>query len=414
MKKTCTTKTDIVILGAGIGGYEAFRCLSKKIKRAGLDTKITLIDKNNYFTFVPMLHEVATGSILPDHAAIPLREIVHNTPHDFINASVTKINPKKKQILTDSGTMYYTYCIVALGSETNFFNTPGTKEFAHHVRSLPAALDLQNDVIEKLEDCDSSKRDFYITIVGGGYTGVEVAGQFCDLAHNEYKKLYKDKTIHVQLVQASSTLLPASHKKIQRIAEQRLRKQKVQLIFNARASKITDSTVELADGNILQSDITVWTAGFKNIGTCVLDKNDREKDRILVNQFLQNQNYKSLYAIGDIALSYNVNEEDPIPQLGEVAHQQGKYVSKHIMAQLKNKTYLKPFHFTSHGSLMPIGDWFGIAQIGPFIFSGRFAWWIRRTVYVMFMPGFIRKLRIIIDWTLHGFGFRNTSSIQKK
>lgn len=410
---TCDIKTDIVILGAGIGGYEAFRTLARKLKRAGINKKITLIDKNNYFTFVPMLHEVATGSILPSHAAIPLREIMYKTPHNFVNASVVKIDPKKKTVETTQGTVFYDYCITALGSETNFFNTPGTKEFCHHVRTLPAALELRQDFVEKLEFCETND-DFYVTVVGGGYTGVEVAGQFCDLAHNEIKKLYPEKKLYIQIVQAGETLLPWSPKKIQQLAKKRLQKEGVQVFFNARAKEVTEKNVLLSNGNKLKSDVTIWTAGFKNIGICFMNKEYCVQDRILVNQFLQHPKYHSLYAIGDIAMAYNVNEEQPIPQLGEAAHRQGQYVAEHLVHVLKNKTLKKPFHFKAHGSLMPIGDWYGIAKLGPFIFSGKLAWWIRRTAYVAFMPGFIRKVRIVFDWTLHGFGFRNTASIRVK
>lgn len=410
---TCDIKTDIVILGAGIGGYETFRCLARRLKRAGIDKKITLVDKNNYFTFVPMLHEVSTGSILPTHAAVPLRQLVAGTPHHFMKAEVKMVHPKKKQVETDHGTIYYDYCVTALGSETNFFNTPGTKEFSHHVRNLPSALKLQRDFINKLESCDEDD-DFYITIIGGGYTGVEMTGQFCDLARKDIKKLYPQKKIHIQLVQARDTLVPYSHKKVQKLAEKRLRKEGVTIHFKARAKEITEQHVILADGNKLKSDLTIWTAGFKNIAECFLDEPYCEKGRVPVNQFLQHQTFHSLYAIGDISLFYNVNEEQPVPQLGEAAHRAGQYVAKHLISTIRNKPLTKPFSFKTHGSLMPIGDWYGIGEIGNFVFHGRLAWWMRRTAYLLFMPGIIRKLRIVFDWTLHSFSFRNSINIEQK
>lgn len=411
--KTCDLKTDIVILGAGVGGYEAFRTLARHLKLHRLKKTITLIDRNNYFTFTPMLHEVASGSILPTHAAVAIRELIYKTPHQFLKATVKKIDPKKKLVETSCGKVYYDYCIVALGSETNFFNTPGAGTYTHDVRTLSAALQLQKDFARKLDELDQDN-EFYITVVGGGFTGVEVAGQFSDLVNEEIKKLYPGKTIHIQIVHAGDTLVPQVSPAIQKKAEAKLKKEKVMIYFDCRAKEVTKNSVILDNGNTLVSDLTIWTAGFKNIGPHYLDEEFCEKDRIPVNQFLQHQKFHSLYAVGDNALFYNVNEDQPAPQLGEVAHRAGRYAARHIVSVLLNKPLHKPFHFKSHGILMPIGDWYGIAQVGPIVFSGWFAWWIRRTVYLLYMPGFIRKIRIVFDWTMHSFSFRNIINIDRK
>lgn len=406
-------KTDIVILGAGLGGYEAFRTLARHIKRLGLDKKITIVDKNNYFTFVPMLHEVASGSILPTHAAVPLKELTYKTAHQFVRAEITHVDPKKKKIETNEGIIFYDFCIVAMGSTTNFFNTPGADTFAFHVRDLNAALDLQNEFIKKMDKCDEDNK-FYVTIVGGGFTGVEVAGQFCDLAEGELKRLYPNKKVYIQLIQGMQSLLPQSPKKMQMIAENRLRKKGVDIFFESYAQEVTEHSVVLSNGNTLTSDMTIWTAGFKNIAPKFFDEDICSQGRIPVNQFLQHQSHHSLYAVGDVALFYNMGEEKPIPQLGEAAYAGGKYAARHIISVMRDETLLRPFKFKTKGTLMPIGDWFGIAHIGPFIFSGRLAWWIRRTLYLWYMPGIRRKLSIVFDWTIHSFGSRNIIDIQNK
>lgn len=407
-------KTDIVILGAGLAGYQAFRTLARKLKHLNIDKKITIVDKNNYFTFVPMLHEVASGSILPTHAAVPLKELTYKTPHQFVRAEVIHVDPKKKKVETNEGTIFYDFCIVAMGSTTNFFNTPGADTFAYHVRDLNAALDLQNDFIRKMDECDEDNK-FYVTIVGGGFTGVEVAGQFCDLVEGELKRLYPYKKIHVQLIQGTQSLMPQSPKKMQKIAEDRLRKKGVSIFFEAYAQEVTKNSISLSNGNTLTSDITIWTAGFKNIAPTFLDQTFCSQGRIPVNQFLQHQSFHSLYAIGDVALFYNLGAEKPIPQLGEAAYAAGKYAARHIISVLQNKALVRPFTFTSKGTLMPVGDWFGIAHLGgPFTFSGRIAWWIRRTLYLWYMPGIRRKLSIVFDWTIHSFGSRNIIDIKNK
>ncbi len=410
--KTCDIKTDVVILGAGVGGYEAFRALARHLKLHKLKKNVTLIDRNNYFTFTPMLHEVAAGSILPTHAAVAIRELMYKTPYQFLKATVKKIDPKKKIVETSCGKVYYDYCITALGSVTNFFNTPGAETYAHDVRTLASALQLQRDFARKLDELDDDN-EFYITVVGGGFTGVEVAGQFSDLVNEEIKKLYPNKTIHIQIVHAGNTLMQQASEGIQKRAEAKLKKERVTIYFNCRAKEVTKNSVILDNGNTLVSDLTIWTTGFKNIGPKYLDEAYCDNGRIPVNQFLQHQTFHSLYAVGDNALFYNVNDGQAVPQLGEVAHRAGRYAAKHIVSVMRDKPLHHPFHFKSHGTLMPIGDWYGIGQVGSFVFSGWLAWWMRRTVYLLYMPGFIRKVRVVFDWTMHSFSFRNIINIDK-
>lgn len=407
----CNAKTDIVILGAGIGGYEAFRTLSKLLRRHRIDKKITLVDQNNYFTFIPMLHEVASGSILASHAAVPIRELVENTPHSFMKAKVLSIEPEKNLVRTENGAIEYEYGVVALGSKTNFFSVPGAEEHAYHLRDLGAALRLQKTLIDTLETCGDD--ELTITIIGGGFTGVEMAGQFCDLASNDFKRLYPEKKIAISIVQSQNDLIPYLPEKARKIVKKRLAKEGVKLLFGSRAVEVTPQSVKLKDGRILHSDLTVWTAGFENIGPCFLEDRFCDRGRISVNDFLQVPKHKNLYAIGDIALKYDKHTGSAIPQLAEVAHREGIFVAKHLVASIQNKT-TKPFTWKSHGTLMPIGDWFGVAVIGKFVFSGFFAWWLRRTVYLLYMPGIARKLRVVFDWTLHVFGRRHIINIDTK
>ena len=161
----------------------------------------------------------------------------------------------------------------------------------------------------------------------------------------------------------------------------------------------------LNDGTKIESTITAWTAGFANKGNEYLDKKYLKNDAILVNDCLQSVAEPSLFALGDISYVDSGSEGAAYPKLGEIAHEQGAYIGKAIACKIKERK-MKSFNYRLKGELVPIGDWFAVAHIGPFYFRGRFAWWIRRTVYLMFIPGFIRKLRIVTDWTLHSWGFR--------
>lgn len=403
--------TDILILGAGIGGYETFRTLSKLLKRNRIQKRITIVDQNNYFTFVPMMHEVATGSIEPTHAAIALRSLIYSTPHHFIQAAVEHIDLTNKRVKTNMGAISYTdACVIALGSTTNYFGTPGATQHTYNVRTLEAAMTLKHDFLTALDTC--SNNTLTVTIVGGGYTGVEVAGQYCDLIHTDLKKLYPEKTISVRIIQSGDTVLPHMKKRVQERVCKRLTDQGVEIITNDRVTKVTNNSVVLKSGKILESDITVWTAGFANLGPTFLDTGYNERGRIRVNTQLQMLDHPSVYAVGDIAHIEGGKNEITYPQLAEAAHLGGEYLAHHIANTLIGKR-TKPFVFRSKGQLMPVGDWWGVAEIGPITLFGPLAWWIRRTVYVLFMPGILRKLRIVFDWTIHSFGFRDFINIGK-
>ncbi len=403
-------KTDIVILGAGIGGYEAYRTLKKQLKQVAVDAHITIVDQNNYFTFIPLLHEVATGSVEPTHASIPLRELVYNTPHTFINASVERVDHEKKQVRTSRGIIEFKYCIIALGSEVNFYGVPGAREYTHQVRTLEDALDLKYALVEEMEH--DEKEECIITIVGGGFVGVEIAGQYGMLKNGDLKKLYPHKKLIVRVIEPNSTILGSLKPGVQKHVHERLEKLGVEFRFNTSVIEVTKDAVVLKNGERLESDITVWSAGFANLGEELVGKERCDRGRIKVDEYLRVTGQESCYAIGDIACALDGVTGKPYVQLAEAAHKAGHYVGRHLAATLAGRSYEK-FVFKSKGQLMPVGDWYGVAIFNSFTFYGWFAWWLRRTVYLMYMPGVLRKLRIMIDWTVHSFGFGHFILIEK-
>lgn len=403
------THTNILILGGGIGGYQAYRALAKKIKRAGLKQTITVIDQNNYFTFTPMLHEVASGAIEPSHCAIPLRAII-NTPHQFVRASVQNLNPQKNEVTTSAGIFTYDFVVVALGSAVNYFKTPGAAENTYNVRTLPAAMKLQKAIINILESCQN---EINFTIVGGSYTGVEVAGQLTHFAESDIRELYPEKKIVVNLIQAADSLVPILPIKTRQYIQKRLERKKVKIFLNSRATSVTKNSVTLADATVVNSDLIIWAAGFENIGVCYLSAEFCEQGRIPVNHYLQHQNFSNVYAVGDIMLAKDTAGL-PYPQLGEAAHKEGDYVAKQIFSVLKAKKSPPPFKFKSAGTILPLGNWQAVAQIGPIFISGPFAWWLRRTAYILFIPGLARKFKVILDWTLHRLTHRYIIDLGKE
>lgn len=400
--------SDIVILGAGIGGYETFRELNKLLKQKGLKKKITIIDQNNFFTFTPLLHEVASGAVDPSHVAIPMRELLHGTPHDFFKAKIEKILPTEKLVETSRGVFSYDICVVALGSGVNYFGTPGTDTHAFNVRTLREAMRLREAMIHRLEN---DHTDLVVSVIGGGYTGVEVAAQFAYFLKHDVKELYPNDTTSIQVVESSDILVAPLPESARKKLIKQLNKLDVSISLNSRVKEVKENSLVFEGGVEKTSHVTIWTAGIGNVANRFLPENFCEKGRMIVNEFLQG-NAPGLYGVGDVVVARNINEAIPHPQLGEAAHRHGTYVAKHIVASLQNKK-LSAFHFSSAGIFMPVGEKYGIIVSHGFVFSGLIAWWIRRTTYILFIPGFWRKARIVFDWTLKLFGFSYIIELEK-
>ncbi len=405
-----TWQTDILILGAGIGGYETFRTLARLLKRCGLPQTITIVDHNNYFTFTPMLHEVASGAIEPSHCTVPLRELTYGTPHTFLKTRVTEIRPAEKIVLTESGAIEYSYLVVGLGSGVNYFNTPGASDYSYTVRTLPKAMQLRQDLITAFERASAP---ITINVIGGGYTGIETAGQLQHLIKHDLAKLYPKQQTTLRIIEAGPTILSVLPEKVQTRIKRHLIREGVELLLQHPVKTVTKKSIIFNDGQEIESDFTVWCAGVKNQADRYLSAPYQENGRILTNEFLHSIIDPTLYAVGDIAHFCNQGSTLPAPQLGEVAHKQGGFIAKHIVASLQ-KRKLRPFYFKSRGMLVPVGDWYGVMVLGSFILFGPLAWWIRRTAYLLFMPGLLRKLKIIVDWTLHSLSFRYIIDIESE
>lgn len=394
-------RTDILILGGGIGGYETYRQLAKRLRRTGQPLQITLVDANTYYTFTPMLHEAATGAVEPMHCAISLHELIA-VPHQFIQAKVTSIDPAKKTVQTSAGPIEYTWCVAALGSAVNYFSVPGAAEHTHNVRTLAAAQKLHDDLITLLE---TNKSELAITIVGGGWTGVEVAGQYAQLLNRDTKSYYPHKKISLTIVENAPALLARLPANVSREVAKRLQRDGVTVRTGEQVKAVSAAAVTLSSGQNLTSDLTVWTTGFENVAATYLPSAVCEKGRLCVSEYLTNQTYDHLYAVGDIAYAINPITKEPYPQLGETAVAQAKFVACDLINRITQKPR-KPFSFQTKGNLIPLGDWDGVAIVGRFTIFGPLAWIIRRAVYILVIPTWKARLKIMIDWTLHSFGRR--------
>ncbi len=404
----------VVILGGGFGGVECYRKLTSI---AGKKVRITLINRNNYSLFTPMLHEVATGSISRKDIVQPLREFVKCCHNRFIEAEVTGIDVKKKIVKTNVKDVEYDFLVVALGSTTNFFNCEGAKECAFPLKNMDDAIRLRNHILEQYEKAavteDKKEREerTSFVIVGGGLTGVEMAGQLADFIH-EMRELYPEipKSVpKITLVHAGERILPRLAPVSSRKAKKVLSKKGVDCELENRVVRLTPKVVELKDGTKIKTRTTIWATGIKSSLPGILPAallSDR--GLIEVQNDLTCPEYPEIFGVGDVVAW--IGEKANPPSTAQAATQAGNIAAQNIVATIKKKDK-KAFEFKSKGDLVPIGDWYGVAEIGRIKFGGKLAWWMRRTIFIQRLWSWTNRLRVVIDWTFNIFRPRDTSKL---
>ena len=410
-------RPKIVIIGGGFGGVETFRRLHRFIHKRRAD--VTLVDKNNYFLFTPMLHEVATGSISRTHLTQPLRQMIHCCQERFVRATVKKIDRTRRAVVTDNGELPYDYCVVAAGSRSYEFGVPGVSAHAYPLKTLQDCSRIRNRVVHCFEEagkCSVKTRRcelLHFIIVGGGPTGVEMAGQLGQLIEREMRALYPQVNFRETMV----TIVESGEKVLSRHSDyfgihamRKLKQLGVQTVTNTRVVKVEENRVMLKSGHHLSGCTVIWTSGVRSNADQIFRKDELDESmRVKVKEFLHMVDDKRVYAVGDCA-----NIADPslgfVPQTAQAATQAAITVAANLKRAVLGKP-LKPYRYFSKGDLVPIGDWFAVAQLGPVRFKGRIAWWVRRTVFLATMYSWSDRLRIVLDWTLNIFTYRDTSEL---
>ena len=394
----------VVVVGAGFGGMQTAQSLAK----SGAD--VLLIDRNNYNTFVPLLYQVAAAQIEPESIAYPLRTVLRRANKtQFMLANVRRVDFDHQLIETDNAVVPYDYLVLATGSQTQFMAVPGAADYAFPLRTLDQSVALRNHILHRFEQAvrepDPMRRKQLLSfvIVGGGPTGVEMAGTLVELKKSlrcDYPGLdWQD--MQIVLVQSGDNLLTNLPAKLGRYTARKLNKLGVTLYFNVRVSRVTDSTVELSDGCTLSAGTVVWAAGLEATmpETAVAPQTAR-KQKLKVRSTLQLTDYANVYAIGDVA--YAEHNGKPLTGVAPEALQQGVAVARNIRRQLLGKSP-KPFSYLNKGRLAIIGGYAGVGKIGPFLLTGFLPWLMWLSVHLVYLPGFRNRLMVLLNW-LHGYG----------
>lgn len=400
----------IVIVGGGFGGIAA----AKELRYS--DAAVTLIDKSNHHLFQPLLYQVATAALSPGDIAAPIRAILGKYQETrVLLGEVERIDPEHKLLtLLDGRAVSYDQLILAPGSHYNYFGHEEWEKCAPGLKTASDALRVRERILLSLEEAeqidDPKLREPYLTyvIIGGGPTGVEMAGAIAEIAKRnmmrDYRNISENET-RIFLVEAASKILSAYPDPLSEKARRMLEGMGVRVLLNTPVTGIREHAVTFQEGTIETPNI-IWAAGV--MASPLLKSLNVEKDRagrIKVNSELGIPDYPDIFVIGDSAVAMDVNGR-PLPALAPVASQQGRFVGK-LLRQNRMLTGSKAvFHYVDKGTMATIGRAKAIADIRGFGFSGFFAWLLWSVVHILFLIGFRNRFRVFAEWIWYYFTFK--------
>ncbi len=394
MQKT-SRKPRVVILGAGFGGLTAAKAMAQF-------ADVTLVDRHNFQTFLPLLYQVSTAGLAADHVAHPVRGALRNTGVAFRMGSPISVDHKNKTIKLDSSeVLEFDHLVVALGSATADFGVPGVREHALGMKSVHEAITIRAEVMRRFEDLCRFQDEtiFSIAVVGGGPTGVEMAGAFAELVRGPLKndQAHAAAHINIYLIEAGPRLLPSFSEKLSARTKRDLEELGVKVQLNTSVAQIKPRIIEVKDGASIPAEVTVWAAGVQGEPAAGQLNLPLVNSRIDVENTLQVRNYPYIWAIGDIA---GIKGADGrfLPMVAPVALQQGKFVAKQMLRTIKSQP-LQPFKYRDKGSMATIGRHKAVVEVKNFRLSGIPAWYAWLWLHLFYLLGGRNKIGTMADWT---------------
>jgi NADH:ubiquinone reductase (H+-translocating) len=403
-------RKHVVILGGGFGGVYAAIEFEKTLARDS-DVCVTLVNRENFFLFTPMLHEVASGDLDMTNIVSPIRKLLRRV--EFFHGEVESIDLGQRQIHLIHGdtrhghTLPYDHLVLALGSTTNFFGLPGLAERALTMKTLGDAIFLRNRMIAHLEEanfeCAAPEREMLLTFVvaGGGFAGVEtIAGMndFIRQALPFYPHL-RPGMLRLVLVHSGPEILPELGEQLGRYANEKLSERGVEIRTNVKAVEMSEDNVRLSDGTNITSTTLVWTAGTAPNPLLAALPCKTKGGRLLVNEFLEVPDWPGVWALGDCALIPDSLTGGYHPPTGQHAMREAAVAARNVTAAFRGAAK-QSFRFKTIGLLAAIGRRTGVARIMGFNFSGVIAWSMWRGVYLSKLPRIEKKLRVVLEWLL--------------
>jgi NADH dehydrogenase len=408
--------TKILIVGGGFGGLAAARELARMLGGSE-DVGVTLLDRVNYTTFWPMVPSAIPRDVEVRHVAHSIRRILRPLGVEFFQEEVTGIDFEAREVKTNEGAFLYDYLILAPGSRTAFFSTPGAEENAVDTKGLRNALQVRNHVIDCFEEVERLRGDLpegllTFVFVGGGPTGVEAAADTHDLIFDVLKGDYPNVNfgqVRIVLVNAGNQILKGIDPSLVHAATRRLASQRIEVINNAKAKEVQSDAVVLSDGRTIPARTTVWAAGIEP--SPLVKSLDVQKDhhgRILVDEFLRLKGRSGVYAVGDCtSIDY---DGPPIPALAQAAEQEGKRAALNLAAEIKDEVPV-PFRYRSLGQLVDLGEGGALVDILGAKTSGRVGAFIWKGIYLYELGYNLNRAQVLADWTIDLFSRPDTSKL---
>ena len=389
------SRPKVVILGAGFGGLTAARALDSI-------ADVTLVDRHNFQTFLPLLYQVSTAGLAADHVAYPVRGALRKTRVKFRMGSPISVDHKNKSVKLDSSEVLdFDYLIVALGSATNDFGIKGVAENALGMKTVNEALSIRSEIMRRFEDLCRFEDDtrFSISVVGGGPTGVEMAGAIAELKRGPLTSDSADaaRNIDVYLIEAGSRVLPALSPKLSERTKRDLEKLGVKVLTNAAVKEVKPRQIIFADGSKIPSEVTVWAAGVTGEPTMKKLSLPHAQGRITVDPTLQVSNYPHVFAIGDIAGAKG-SDGRFLPMVAPVAMQQARFVAKQI-GRISRGEVLQEFSYVDKGSMATIGRHKAVVEVKGLRIGGALAWYMWLWLHLFYLLGGRNKIGTMADWT---------------
>lgn len=400
----------IVIIGGGFAGIS----LAKRLRNKNV--QVVLLDKHNYHNFQPLMYQVATGGLEPDSIAYPIRKIVQEYKDFYFRlAEVRDIDAENNTIYSDIGELKFDYLVIATGSKTNYF---GNKEIEHNsmaMKTIPQSLNIRSLILENFEqalltnDIDERHSLMNFVLVGGGPTGVELAGALAEMKKAILPKDYPDldvRKMEINLIQGSDRVLDSMSENASEKAEKFLLDLGVSVWKNVRVTGYDGKTVTTNSDLSFDSATVIWTAGVQGALPHGLkaDSFIKNVNRIKVNQFNQVEGYEHLFAIGDIAVMALENYPQGHPMMAQPAMQQGRLLADNLI-KIINKKAPKPFEYKDKGSMATIGRNKAVVDLPKFKFSGVFAWFVWMFVHLFSLIGFKNKAVVFLNWVYNYIRF---------
>lgn len=409
-------KKHVIVIGAGFAGLQTVKKLSKD-----KNLRITFIDRKNHHLFQPLLYQVATAVLNPADIAIPTRSLTYKRKNiTVLMDEVTEIDKANKKIILNDKVLSYDYLIIATGAMTSYFGHNVWKDYTLGLKNLMDALSIRNKLLFSFEEAenhpDRAGELLKYIIIGGGPTGVELAGSIAELSNSiindDFRNIDTRKS-KIILIEGGSDLLPSFDRKLSIYTKKRLEKRGVIVLLNSRVLNIEKNSVFIKgpEGErTLNGNLIIWAAGVKAVPLNADSGFDVDRQqRVKVNKYCSLNEYPDVFVIGDAA-DFTDADGKPLPGISAVAMQQGTYVSKYIINKINGKSN-EPFKYLNKGNMATIGRMDAVGEVSNFKITGTLAWLLWLFVHLFYQVGFKNRVTILITWIWSYFTFGASARI---